>query len=61
MDRFCVMAMEEFGNVPALYVNTLAEARRKIRREVPVFQNILKQHRVIWGKPLQEALRGEAA
>jgi len=61
MDRFCEKAMEEFGNVPTPYVNTLAEARRKIQREVPVFQNILKEHRVIWGKPLKEALRGKAA
>ena len=61
LDRFCENVMEEFGNVPALYVNTLAEARRKIQREVPVFQNILKEHRVIWGKPLGEALRGKAA
>ena len=61
LGRFCERAMEEFGNVPALYVNTLAEARRKIQREVPVFQNILKEHRVIWGKPLGEALRGKAA
>ncbi len=61
LDRFCEMAMEEFGNVPALYVNTLAEARRKARRGIPVFQNILKEHRVIRGKPLEEALRGKAA
>lgn len=61
LDRFREEAMEEFGNVPALYVNTLAEARRKIQRQEPVFKNILKEHRVIWGKPLEEALRGKAA
>lgn len=61
LDRFCESVMEEFGNVPAPYVNTLAEARRKIQRGLPVFQNILKEHRVIWGKPVEEALRGKAA
>jgi len=61
LDRFCERAMKEFGNVPAPYVNTLAEARRKIQRGLPVFQNILKEHRVIFGKPLEEALRGKAA
>ena len=61
LDRFCERAMKEFGNVPTPYVNTLAEARRKIQRGLPVFQNILKEHRVILGKPLKEALRGKAA
>lgn len=61
LDRFCERAMKEFGNVPTPYVNTLAEARRKIQRGLPVFQNILKEHRVILGRPLEEALRGKAA
>lgn len=61
LNRFCESAMEEFGNVPMPYVNTLSEARRKIRIKMPVFQNILREHRVIWGKPLEETLRGKAA
>ena len=61
LDRFCERALKEFGNVPTPYVNTLAEARRKIQRGLPVFQNILKEHRVILGKPLKEALRGKTA
>lgn len=49
----------EFGNSLSLYVNTVEEGQRKIR--LPLFQNILRQHQVIWGKPLEEALRERAA
>lgn len=61
LDRFRESVMEEFGNVPTLYVNTLSEARRKIRSKMPVFENILREHRVIFGRPLEETLRGKAA
>ncbi len=52
LDPFCGRVMEEFGNVPSIYVNALSEARQKVRRKLPLFQNILRDHRVIWGKPL---------
>lgn len=50
-----------FGNPPAFYINTVGEGREKIRRRLPLFQNILRDHRVIWGKSLKEVLHGRAA
>ena len=50
--------MKEFGNPLGLYVNTLREARGKLRRGLPIFQNILTHHDLVWGKPLREALNG---
>jgi len=61
LDRFCENVMEEFGNIPSLYVNTLAEARQKVQRKLPLLQNILRDHRVIWGKPLKGVLHAKAA
>ena len=61
LDRFCERVVEDFWNFPSLYVNTLAEARRKIRRKLPLFQNILRDKQVIWGKPLEEILHAKAA
>lgn len=60
LDRFSGRVFEEFGNFPSPYVNTLAEARRKIQCKLPVFQNILKDEQLIWGKPLKEVLRDKA-
>ena len=51
-------AMQTFGNPLALYVNTAREARQKAQRGLPLFHNILHEHQLVWGKPLQEALRG---
>ena len=61
LDRFSRMASAEFGNVPAAYVNTVREARRKDFRGMPLFKAIRAQHRVIYGRPLSETLRGQTA
>ena len=61
LDRFCDRILEDFRNVPSVYVNTLPEARRKVQRKLPVFQNILRDHQLIWGKPLREALYAKTA
>lgn len=47
-----------FGNSVAPYVNTVREAQQKARRGVALFQEILKAHQVLWGKPLEEVLHG---
>ena len=54
-------AMQTFGNPLALYVNTVREARQKARRGLPLFNNIRNDHQLVWGKPLQEVLRGREA
>ena len=50
--------MRRFGNSLAPYVNTVHEAQQKSRRGVALFQEILKAHQVLWGRPLEEVLRG---
>ena len=50
-----------FGNTLALYVNTVHEWQQKYRHKLPVIHNILEDHQVIWGKPIEELLRGHAA
>lgn len=61
LERLWGAVGKEFGNPLALYVNTVREGRKKYRRRLPVFQNILRAHRVIWGKPLREVLHGGKA
>lgn len=51
----------EFGNSLAVYVNLIGEARDKRRRRLPLLENILRDHRLIWGKPLEEMLHDQAA
>jgi len=51
----------ECGNPVSLYVTTVQEARRKLRQGLPLFKNILKSHRLIWGTPLERLLHGNAA
>lgn len=51
-------AMRTFGNPLTLYVNTVHEAQRKARRGLPVFKNILREHHLLWGRPLHEVLHG---
>ena len=61
LERLWRPALDEFGNSIAPYINTVAEARRKVRQGMPVFQAILKQHQLLWGRPLKEVLHGRAA
>ena len=57
-DRLGETVMRTFGNPLALYVNTVREAQQKARRGLPVFRNILRDHHLLWGRPLHEVLRG---
>ena len=61
LDRLAERVQRVFGNSLALYINTVREAQQKVRRGLPVFQNILKEHQVICGKPLEEVLHGRPA
>lgn len=60
-DRLWQALSAEFGNSLAVYINTVSEARDKRRSRLPLLENILRDHRLIWGKPLEEALRDRAA
>ena len=51
----------EFGNSLAVYVNTVSEARDKRHSRRPLLENILRDHHLIWGKPLEEVLLDRAA
>ncbi|OGX39571.1 MAG: hypothetical protein A3C53_05965 [Omnitrophica WOR_2 bacterium RIFCSPHIGHO2_02_FULL_68_15] len=53
--------MQAFGNPLALSVKTVREAQGMARRRSPLWQNILEQHRVLWGQPLAQVIRGRAA
>ena len=57
LDRLWEAVTNEFGNALAPYVNTVREARQKHQRRLSVMRNILHQHQVVWGKPLEEVLR----
>jgi len=58
LDRVGEEVMRTFGNPLALYVNTVHEAQQKARRGLPVFKNILREHHLLWGRPLREVLLG---
>ena len=58
LGRMGETVMWTFGNPLALYVNTVREAQRKARRGLPVFKNILRDHQLLWGRPLHEVLHG---
>lgn len=58
LDRWANRLYREFYNPASPYVNTVAEARRKVRQGLPLFRNILAHHDVLWGQPLKEVLRG---
>lgn len=58
MGRIGEAAMRTFGNSLTLYVNTVHEAQQKVRRGLPIFRNILRDHHVLWGRPLHEVLHG---
>ncbi len=58
LDRVGETTMHTFGNPLALYLQTVREAQQKVRRGLPVFRNILHEHRLLWGRPLNEVLHG---
>jgi DNA-binding transcriptional ArsR family regulator len=57
-ERMGARVMRACGNSLAVYVNTVQEARQKVRKGFPVFHSILAHHQVLWGRPLQEVLHG---
>ena len=61
LNRHWEFFTRSFGHPLAPYVNTVAEARRKHRRGVALFREILRTHEMLWGKPLEDVLRGRAA
>ncbi len=61
LERLWETVTKEFGNPLSPYVNTVEEARRKFRRRLPLFRNILDHHQLIWGEPLERVLRAHAA
>lgn len=61
LDRLGETILRTFGNPLTVYVNTVREAQRKARRGLPLFRNILNDHQLVCGKPLQEVLRGREA
>lgn len=56
LDRLWEKVSREFGNPLSIYVNTVREARQKVERRLPVLENILRHHKVIWGVPLEGIL-----
>lgn len=60
-ERFWQTLSAEFGNSLAVYVNIVGEARDKRRSRLPLLENILRDHRLVWGRPLEEALHDRAA
>ena len=57
VDRLWEPLIKEFGNPVALYIATVRDARHKVQRNLPLFQNILQHHQLLFGKPLEEVLR----
>jgi len=50
-----------FGNPAAFYVNTVQEARGKLRHRLSVLESIMQHHRLVWGRPLKEILHARTA
>lgn len=61
LDRIGEHVLRAFGSPLAPYLNTVREARRKARQGLPLLRDMLGSHRLLWGKPLAEALHGRAA
>jgi len=56
LDNLGSLLARQFGIPFSPYVLTLAEIREKHHRKLPVIENILKQGRCLFGKPLKELL-----
>lgn len=61
LGRFWEKISREFGNPLSIYVNTVRQARQKVKRRLPVLENILRHHEMILGTPLKEILYAKAA
>lgn len=48
--------MDRFGNTVSAYIQTIDEFRSKHKKGLAVIKNILKSHRLLFGKPLRELL-----
>lgn len=61
LERFYDAIITEFGNSPSFYINTVREVRSKFEKGLPVFENILRDHQILWGKPLKGILHDAAS
>jgi len=48
--------MGKFGNTVSSYIQTIEEFKLKYKRGLALVKNILKSHRLLFGKPLEELL-----
>ena len=48
--------MDRFGNTISLYIQTNEEFKLKHKKGIALIKNILKSHRLLYGKPLEELL-----
>jgi predicted nucleotidyltransferase len=48
--------MGKFGNTISSYIQTIEEFKLKYKRGLALVKNILKSHRLLFGKPLEELL-----
>ncbi len=48
--------MARFGNTVSAYIQTVEEFRLKYKKAVTLIKNVLKSHRVLFGRPLKELL-----
>jgi len=47
---------QEFGNTLSPYINTESEFKSKSKKGLKVIKNILKSHKLIYGKPLEKII-----
>ena len=45
---------KDFGNTLSPYINTVVEFKAKFHKDIKVIKNILRSHRVIYGRRLEE-------
>jgi hypothetical protein len=56
LEEVGVKISKEFGNTISPYINTRVEFKVKHQRGLAVVNNILKSHRLIYGKRLENLL-----
>ncbi len=48
--------MKVFGNAISPYIQSLKDFKLKYKRKLPLVRNILKSHKLLFGRPLEELL-----
>ncbi|KPJ55918.1 MAG: hypothetical protein AMJ42_05990 [Deltaproteobacteria bacterium DG_8] len=48
--------IDKFGNTISSYIQSIKEFKLKYKKGLPLVKNILKSHRLLFGKPLEELL-----